>query len=304
MKWQPHHTSFARRQRRIGLYFVFPFVIGAIFFVILPFAQAVYFSLCEMTLTNTGYELKFVLFDNYQQAFLVDPNFRKRLITAVQDMMINVPLTVLFAFFVASLLNQKFMGRSLARVILFVPVIISSGIVNSLMAGDLMNSLLQSADKSGAGLSSSSGMATAFVSMMNQMSMDSRIIRFIVGAVDRLSEIVTMAAVPTVIFLAGLQAISESVYEAAYVEGATRWEVFWKISFPMVSPLILVSVVYSVVDSFTNISNGVISTIHSTSFESMKFGLGTAMAVSYMVIILALLGIIYKIISKYVSYQT
>ena len=88
------------------------------------------------------------------------------------------------------------------------------------------------------------------------------------------------------------------------MEGATRWEVFWKISFPMVSPLILVSVVYSVVDSFTNISNGVISTIHSTSFESMKFGLGTAMAVSYMAIILTLLGIIYKIISKYVSYQT
>lgn len=297
-------VSFAERQMRTGMWFVSPFAIGALFFVLIPFAMALYISFCELTLTNTGYELKFVLFDNYRQAFLVDPIFRKKLISSVGDMLVNVPLTVLFSFFVASLLNQKFVGRSAARVILFVPVIISAGIVNRLMAGDLMNNLLQSADKSYSSVAGTTGMASAFVNMMNQMGLDGRITNFIVGAVDRLSEIITMSAVPEVIFLAGLQSISESVYEAAYIEGATKWEVFWKISFPMVSPLILVSVVYSVIDSFTNVSNQVIDAIHTTSFENMKFGLGTAMALSYMVIILILLAVIYKIVAKYVSYQT
>lgn len=297
------NISFARHQTRIGMYFVLPFVIGVVFFVLIPFAQAIYYSFCELNLTTTGYKLDFIMFENYRQAFLVDPNFRKKLITAVQDMLINVPVTVMFAFFVASMLNEKFVGRLIARVILFVPVIISCGIVKSLMAGDLMNNLLQSSGKSASSISSS-GMATAFVTMMKQINLNNHIVNFIVGAVDRLTDIITMSAVPTVIFLAGLQAISGSVYEAAYMEGATKWEVFWKISFPMVSPLILVTVVYSVLDSFTNVSNGVISTIHSTSFENMKFGLGAAMAISYMGIILLLLAFVYKIISKYVSYQS
>lgn len=303
MKRSGRYTSFAKRRMRTGICFVMPFVVGAVVFVLIPFFQAIYFSLCDLKLTADGYTLNFVGLANYNQAFAVDPNFRKELLSSVGNMLVNVPLTVLFAFFMASLLNQKFIGRSVARVILFVPVIISSGIVTNLMAGDLMNNLLQSADKTNDSLAAGGGMATAFVEMMNQMSMDSRIVNFIVEAVGRLSDIITMAAVPTVIFLAGLQAISESVYEAAYMEGATGWEVFWKISFPMVSPLILVTVVYSIVDSFTNISNTVINTIHTTSFTSMKFGLGAAMAIAYMAIILVLLAIIYKIIARYVSYQ-
>lgn len=299
-----HYTSFARQRMKTGFWFTLPFAIGAVIFVIFPFFQALYFSFCDLTLVPGGYKLAFIGMDNYYRAFFIDPLFRKYLINSVTDMLVNVPLTVLFAFFMASLLNQEFFGRSMARTILFVPVIISSGIVTSLISSDLMTMLLQSADKTNDITSSANELASAFIQMMNEMNIDIRITGFIADAVGRLSEIITIAAVPTVIFLAGLQAIPNSVYEAAYIEGATGWEVFWKISFPMVSPMILVSVVYSVVDSFTNISNSVISDIHSTSFESMKFGLGTAMAVSYMIIILALLASMYKIITKYVSYQT
>ena len=71
----------------------------------------------------------------------------------------------------------------------------------------------------------------------------------------------------------------------------------------MVSPLILVTVVYSVIDSFTNVSNAVISDIHSTMFENIKFGIGTAKALSYMIVMGLILAVVYKIISRFVFYQ-
>ena len=71
----------------------------------------------------------------------------------------------------------------------------------------------------------------------------------------------------------------------------------------MVSPLILVSVVYCVIDSFTNVSNPVISRIHSSAYDSLNFGLSAAMAWSYTVLILAVLGLIYKLINRHIFYH-
>lgn len=304
MRKGKRHVSFNDRQRRIGFFFVIPFVIGACFFVLIPFFQSLIFSFCKLTLTVDGFDTQFTGISNYYQIFMVDPSFRQQLVASVESMVINVPVAVLFSFFIASLLNQKFVGRSLARLILFVPVIISAGVITDLMSGDMMTTLVQSTDKTAQSAANSQGMATAFVQLMNEAGMDSRIVDFVVQMVNRLSDIISMSAVPIVIFLAGLQSISPSIFESAYIEGASSWEAFWKISFPMISPLILVTVVYSFIDSFTNISNPIIKTIHTTSFENMKFGVSAAMAISYMVIILALLAAVYKIVSKYVSYQT
>lgn len=198
----------------------------------------------------------------------------------------------------ASLLNAKFVGRSVARVILFLPVIVSSGLVTKLLKGYTMETLT-SATETAAG----AGLSGAIVNLMNRMSLSPTLVGFISGSVDRISDILTMAAVPIIIFLAGLQSVSPSIFEASYIEGATKWEVFWKICLPMVSPLILVTIVYSVIDSFTNVSNPVISDIHSTIFESIKFGVGTAKALSYMLIMGIILAVVYKIVSRFVFYQ-
>ena len=213
-------------------------------------------------------------------------------------MAINVPICTLFAFFMASLLNGKFHGRTFARMILFLPVITSSGIISRLLGGYTLQTLQNATTESTA-----SGMSVAVVSLMNQMSLNQSLVNFISSTVERISDIVAISAVPIVVFLAGLQSISPSIFEAAHVEGATGWDVFWKISLPMISPLILVCVVYSVIDSFTNISNPVIESIHTTSFEKIKFGTGSAMAISYMIIMAVILLIVYKLISKFIVYQ-
>lgn len=86
------------------------------------------------------------------------------------------------------------------------------------------------------------------------------------------------------------------------MEGATKWEVFWKISLPMISPLILVTVVYSVVDSFTSVDNQVMAGIRELCFQKFNFGLGSAMAWVYLLIVLAILTVLYLVINRFVFY--
>ena len=138
---------------------------------------------------------------------------------------------------------------------------------------------------------------------LQELNISPQITHFIIDTVSRVYDITVMSAVPIIIFLAGLQSVSPSLFEAGYMEGATKWEIFWKISLPMVSPLILVSVVYCVIDSFTNVSNPVISRIHSSAYDSLNFGLSAAMAWSYTVLILAVLGLIYKLINRHIFYH-
>src|SRR5699024_2697660 len=85
-----------------------------------------------------------------------------------------------------------------------------------------------------------------------------------VGAAENIYNVVNTSGVQILIFLAGLQTISSSIYEAAYIEGCSGWECFWKITFPMISPLILVNVIYSIIDSFTRSNNPVMNSITSS----------------------------------------
>lgn len=294
-------ASYEQKKRLYGYVFVTPFIIGAIFLIGWPLIQSIWFSFNTLTATQTGYELQFVGTNNYQTALFVDPNFRKYLFQSVSDMAVNVPVVVLFAFFAASLLNQNFVGRGFARSILFLPLVLSSGILMRLAQNDIVSNMMSTTGGSSA-VGGEGNLAGSFINFLTQLNINGQVIEFIASSVGRVYSITMMSAVPVVIFLAGLQSISPSIYEASYIEGATQWEVFWKISFPMVSPLILVSIVYCVIDSFTSASNVAIYQIHYTIFGRIEYGLGMSMVFIYMLIMLALLGVVYFIINKLVFY--
>lgn len=286
------------RQKRFGYVFVAPFIVGLIIFIIIPLIQSIQFSFNELKITADGYELINVGLDNYKHIFLVDTEFRKDLLTSLSNMAVNVPVCVMFAFFMASLLNGKFRGRTIARVILFLPLITSSGVISELLQGEILKTLQNAAETA-----NSSGLSNGIVSLMNQMSINQSLVNFISSTVERIADIVGLSAVPIVIFLAGLQSISPSIFEASYVEGATAWDVFWKISLPIISPLILVCIIYSVIDSFTNVANPIINSIQVTNFDKIKFGIGSSMAISYMLIMAVIIFIVYKLVSKFIVYQ-
>ncbi len=297
------NRSLEVKQRRMGYVFVAPLIVGMLAFVAFPVIQSLFFSFSKLNVVASGYRLDFLGIENYRYIFAVDPDFRTMVLGSLRDMLINVPVVILFSFFVASLLNQKFHGRSLVRAILFLPVIIASGVVESVDKADAFSSLLSSGAQTAGASAVGEQLSEKLIVYLQQLNISPQITNFIIDTVSRVYDIAIMSAVPIIIFLAGLQSVSPSLFEASYIEGATKWEVFWKISLPMVSPLILVSVIYCIIDSFTNVSNPVISRIHSSAYDSLNFGLSSAMAWSYMLIILAVLGIVYKLVSRFIFYH-
>ena len=297
------NRSLEVKQRRMGYVFVAPLIVGMLAFVAFPVIQSLFFSFSKLNVVASGYRLDFRGIENYRYIFAVDPDFRTMVLGSLRDMLINVPVVILFSFFVASLLNQKFHGRSLVRAILFLPVIIASGVVESVDKADAFSSLLSSGAQTAGASAVGEQLSEKLIVYLQQLNISPQITNFIIDTVSRVYDIAIMSAVPIIIFLAGLQSVSPSLFEASYIEGATKWEVFWKISLPMVSPLILVSVIYCIIDSFTNVSNPVISRIHSSAYDSLNFGLSSAMAWSYMLIILAVLGIVYKLVSRFIFYH-
>ena len=301
MKIFKNKMGLVEKRNCYGYLFSLPFIIGFIVFVLVPLISSINISLSKLTVGENGYILEFIGLENYNNAFLVDPTFRQQLVTSVTEMLTSVPITAMFAFFVASILTMEFKGRTVARAILFLPVAISSGIIDNLVSGDYMNNMVLSGGKYSAdGLGV--GIAGAFIQLISDMQLPTEFVDFLVSSVEGIYSITAMSAVPIVIFMAALQSVPESVYEASYIEGATKWEVFWKIKFPLVSPHILVCVVYCVIDMLNNSSNIVIKAIKSVTYTEFNYGLGTAMSVAYTVIILLILFIVYRLISKRVIY--
>ncbi len=297
------NRSLEVKQRRMGYVFVAPLIVGMLAFVAFPVIQSLFFSFSKLNVVASGYKLDFLGIENYRYIFAVDPDFRTMVLGSLRDMLINVPVVILFSFFVASLLNQKFHGRSLVRAILFLPVIIASGVVESVDKADAFSSMISSGSQAAGTAAVGEQLSEKLILYLQQLNISPQITNFIIDTVSRVYDIAIMSAVPIIIFLAGLQSVSPSLFEASYIEGATKWEVFWKISLPMVSPLILVAVIYCIIDSFTNVSNPVISRIHSSAYDSLNFGLSSAMAWSYMLIILVVLAIVYKLVSRFIFYH-
>jgi ABC-type sugar transport system permease subunit len=234
------------------------------------------------------------------KAFAIDPDFNLQLLNSLWQMFAQVPLVLIFSFFAANLLNQKFHGRTAARSIMFLPVIISSGVIVALENSDLLvGTLSTTTDLSGGELVSFLNVSTF---LMEYTSLPDSVISVLSSAVNGLYDIIIVSGVQILIFLAGLQSISPSLYEASSMEGATQWENFWKITFPMISPLILVNSIYTVIDLFTNETNEMMTEIKNTIFKEIDYGYGSAMAWIYFVCIVVILALVGGIISRRVFY--
>ncbi len=293
------------KQKISGYLFTLPFAIGSLVFVIFPMICAVVFSFAEIKNGNgfLGYSYSNWGFSNFSEIWMETTTFRDAVFTSLTEMLYNVPVVVIFAFFIASVLNQKFKGRGFFRSVMFLPVIISAGLIVTLSGDGLIASIVSSGDRfSETGSGAAIQVTDVFKTMLEDMEIADWMVDLIVNSVANISNIVSMSAISIVIFIAGLQSISPSIYEASYMEGATRWETFWKISLPMVSPLILLSVVYTIVDNFNGSNNGVITQIH-TKVSQVAFDTASAMGVSYSLIIIAILVVVFAVLNKVVFYQ-
>ncbi|WP_438434792.1 carbohydrate ABC transporter permease [Gorillibacterium sp. sgz500922] len=289
--------SYDNKKAFWGFIYVLPWLLGFIFFFLIPLLNSLRFSLSSVEANSKGIQVHYIGFSNYWHALTVDTSFNRTLTESILNMVINVPLIVVFSLFLAVLLNQKFFGRTAARAIFFLPVILASGIIMSLES----TSLVQAINDQNAGGKVVSGLGSLeLANMMVQAGVSDSIVDYLLSAVDRIYQIVSQSGVQILIFLAGIQSISPQLYEASKIEGATGYESFWKITFPMVSPLILVNVVYTIIDSFS--ANKMTDLIRDTGFKSFHFGLSSAMAWLYFLAVAFILLISTFIISRKVFY--
>lgn len=288
-----------QRKAWFGVLFAAPFLLGFIFLFFIPLLQSLRYSLSTLELAEGGFVTKYEGLSNFKSLLFSHPTFNRTIADAVTDMVVNVPVIIIFSLFAAVLLNQKFKGRMMARAVFFLPVILASSAIASMDADSFIAGMMTSPTDAGG---EESGLLQSFEleRLLLESGMATGFVEYITGAVDRIYEIISSSGVQILIFLAGLQSISPSLYESARIEGATGYEIFWKITFPMTTPLILTNTVYSIIDSFNE--NEMITLISNTAFRSFEFGVSAAMSWMYFIVISILLALSGWLISKRVFY--
>ncbi len=291
-----HSISYESKQAFTGFMFVLPWFIGFLLFFAAPCFQSLRYSFSKVAVFE-GYACTWVGLENYKELLTGGAAFLKGLISTFTDLLVNVPIVLIFSLFVAVLINRKFVGRGLVRAIFFLPVIVTTGVVmttfnaqsdaNAVLEGEVNNGVLFEVAN-----------ATEF---LTSLGLNATLTEYMTMVADRIFDVVWDSGIQILLFLAALQGISPSLYEASDVEGATAWETFWLITFPNVAPIILVNIVYTIVDTFSDTDNQVLRQIDSFINASFNFGGAAAASWSFFAVIFAILAVvflIYKILTK------
>jgi ABC-type sugar transport system permease subunit len=249
-----------------GLIFISPWLIGFIIFTVYPLIQSFWFSFNTVRPTAEGLMITFVGLDNYKNLFLGDVTFSDILINYSLQIVVYVPVIIVFSLFVALLLNQKIKGQSFFRTVFFLPVIITSGAI--------MKTLLEQ------GATTFEGLTKIASNPLLRENLPPVLFSLLEFLLNSFIMILWFSGVQILIFLAGLQKLDKSMYEAAKIDGASKWQLLWKLTLPILTPLITVNIIYTVVTVSTYSINPVIDKIQTDMYRP-ELGLGYAAAESW-----------------------
>ena len=296
---QKKPLSLERKRARYGYIFTAPLIIGLVFFFIPNIVKTVIFSMNETIIESTGYSLEPAGFQYYYKAFFEDAKFLQYTLASLGEILLQVPIILIFSLFMAMVLNQEFKGRVVARAIFFLPVVLATGIVSKVEVTTQLGSLIETRDALEMGL-----VATGFdmKQWLTSMNFNASLIEVVIDAAEGIKEIVNASGMQIFIFLAAFQQIPISVYEAAQVEGCSKWILFWKLIIPMTSKQIVVAGVYTVIDVFTRTDSTLFSYIHEMAYANNQYSYAMAMYLIYAlglaIMILIVLVTVYKLMSK------
>ena len=290
-------VTMAKRRARTGYMFILPFIIGFILFMVKPMILSLRMAFSE---TDANGNLNWVGTLNFHYAWSVDAYFNSRLMDEIGRMVINTIATLVLSFVIAVILNQEFKGRTLARAIFFLPVILSSGVLPGIESKNEFYNMMSGVAESVEG-ASGVNISASLQDLLSVSGVGNGVFDVIFQMIDAIYDIIMASGIQIIIFLTGLQAISPSLYEAADVEGCTAWESFWKITFPMVSPLLLVNSIYTIIDFFTKNDSPVMDRVYEVMYSMIQYGRASAMSWIYFGVSLAFVLISSFIITRAVK---
>lgn len=268
----------------IALLFCAPWLLGFVLFSAYPIIQSFIFSFNDVTVTTKGIVQTAVGGQNFLSVLTANPDFIQDLQSYLQQMLVYVPVIIVVSLILALLLNSLRKGKGFFRTLFFLPVIISSGPVISLFIAQ--------------GVVSFPGAASIDYSALSQ-SVPAFVVGLLKTLITNFVVILWFSGIQTLIFLAGLQKLDKSMYEAAKIDGASGWECFWKITLPALNPVIVINVIFTVVFQSTFSLNPIISRISGDMYAVGKgYGYACAEAWVYFVVLLLVLGVYVLIFRK------
>lgn len=263
-----------KREARAGYFFILPWLIGVVLFLLYPLGQSFYYMWYNIRITPLGTNFIYVGTGNFTQIWLENPEFPQQLVTYIWQTIVEVPVIVVFALIIAMMLNGKIRMRGFFRLIFFLPVIIVSGPVMNMLVSE--------------GAASIPAMNVQSVVAAFDTFLPTKMAQSIGEMFSNMIMILWYSGVQILIFLSALQKVDPSLYEAAKIDGGSNWECFWKITLPSIKPMIMLNAVYSVIFLSGNEQNALINMIEAAMFSGTKekgYGYASAMAWMYAVVI-------------------
>ncbi len=273
-----------------GYIFIGPWLIGAALLFLWPMGRTLLLSFQKVT-DLAFLQTEWVGLVNFSDILFTDVGFIPALLTTMKDVVINVPLILVFSLLMALLLAQVTRGQTFLRAVFFLPVVIgSAGVIQQLLEYGARDEL-------------ASVTLGPLLQTMGEGGQGTTIMAPIKLVVNRLTVIIWHTGVEILLFIAGLKSIPPSLYEAAQVDGATAWESFWKISLPLLSPVILVAAIFALVDLFTDPLNNVVLYIMDVGIRRQgRLESAAALGVLYFAVVFVVLLLVTRIASKLVFY--
>lgn len=293
--------SYSKKKSLCGYGFISIWLIGTIVFFIIPLVKSLLYSFSEVTVESGKTVTEWVGMDKYIKVLTEDGKYTEYLGDMLFETLWKTPLIIIFSMFIAVILNQKFRGRTLARAIFFLPVIIVTGPVYKIITNDMETS--GNNDMSNFSTMMSTDLIGELLEFLGIYGISDKTVDIISTVADNIFGIVWNSGIQILIFLASLQNIPRSAREVAEIEGATSWEYFWRVTFPYISPFILVNTVFTVIDSFTSPLNTVMERISDMRNE-WAFGEAAAMSWIYFVVVMAGIGVAVMILNRFVFYES
>lgn len=285
-------------QGYMGFILVLPWLIGFCIFKLYPFVSSLIYSFTDYDLFKGVQNV--VGFQNYIDAFTKPKNIKALQVTFTYAFM-TVPLKLIFALFIAYILNFRIKGVGLFRTAYYVP---------SILGGSVAIAVLWKA------LFKNDGMVNTILAMLGFESInflaDKHWALFIICLLR-----VWQFGSAMVLFLAALKGVPEDLYEAASIDGATRGRQFMSITIPLISPVIFYNLVTQLVQAFQEFNGPYIITnggprnattlisliVYNTAFKDYKVGMSSAMAWVMFVIVMVLTIIAFVSQKKWVYYS-
>lgn len=285
------------QSRFLGLAYVAPYVIGLLLFTAFPFVASFYLSFTDYDLISSP---EWVGTENYEKLFTRDRTFDRSLSVTLIYVFTTVPLKLVFALFIAVILNYRLKFINFFRTAYYVPSILGGSIAIAVLwryifaQGGLVNMTLGAFGLEPINWFGDPNNALFTITLLRCWQFGSAM----------------------VIFLAALQSIDKTLYEAAAIDGAGQWHIFRFITLPLITPVIFFNLIMQTVQAFQEFNGPYIITeggplkstyllplyIYEEAFKNFDMGYASAMAWILFVIIMVLTLIAFWSSKKWVYY--